>query len=231
VTGGDFSSDKPLLLFMHGFPESWAAWQAQLVYFARLGFPVAAFDMRGYGLSTAPAEVSAYAQRLLVADVQAVVRKLRSSLSQQSEHDVVLVAHDWGAVVGWQAAFAAHSKRGGGQFSISKWVLASAPHPAEFVSHALLHDRFQLLRSWYILWLQVPYVGAWIYMAPQRFLKNIRTANPKQQLAIFSDPASATGMTHYYKQLVRESMSGDTQAAYANGNREQKGEAAREHAG
>ncbi len=69
--------------------ETWSTWQAQLVYFARLGFPVAAFDMRGYGLSTSPQAVSAYSAKNLVADVLKIVQKLRA----QADHEVVVVAH------------------------------------------------------------------------------------------------------------------------------------------
>lgn len=69
--------------------ETWSTWQAQLVYFARLGFPVAAFDMRGYGLSTSPQSVSAYSAKKLVADVLKIVQKLRA----QADHEVVVVAH------------------------------------------------------------------------------------------------------------------------------------------
>jgi pimeloyl-ACP methyl ester carboxylesterase len=152
VSGGDFSSDKPILCMVHGFPETWATWQSQLVYFARLGFPVAAFDMRGFGLSTAPAEPSAYSAKLLVADQLAVVRKLRSMCSDADDHDVVLITHDMGGVVGWQTAFtAAAARRDSG---ISKFVFAAAPHPAEFIRYSLFVDRFQLLRSWYMRWFQ-----------------------------------------------------------------------------
>ena len=137
VTGGDFSSSKPLLLFLHGFPEMWTTWQSQLVYFARLGFPVAAMDLRGFGLSTAPADVGAYSMRTLVGDVTKVIRKLTSN-GDSSDHsssssspapcrDVVLCGHDWGGVVGWNVAFLEHNDD---VKAITKMVIANAPHPS-----------------------------------------------------------------------------------------------------
>lgn len=85
--GGDFASSKPRLLFLHGFPENWSTWSHQLVYFARLGFAVAAMDLRGHGASDAPAETSAYRMRVLVSDVLAVIRKL----SENGTHKIVLI--------------------------------------------------------------------------------------------------------------------------------------------
>lgn len=51
VTTG--SSDKPLMLLLHGFPELWGMWEHQLRHF-REDYNVAAIDMRGYGESSRP---------------------------------------------------------------------------------------------------------------------------------------------------------------------------------
>lgn len=135
ITGGDYNSSKPLIFFVHGFPECWSTWQSQMVYFARLGYPVAAMDMRGFGLSSAPADAGAYAMRTLVGDVVKVLSKLRTNGdSSASSHgsaerarNVVLCGHDWGGVVAWNLAFLEHNDE---VKSISKMVIANAPHPS-----------------------------------------------------------------------------------------------------
>jgi len=211
VTGGDFSSSKPLLLFVHGFPESWATWHAQLVYFARQGHPVAAFDMRGYGLSSAPAEVEAYSGTHLTADVRAVVRHLRAQLTspRSAEHEVVVVAHDWGSMVNWQVGWLTASSPSP-KLEISRFVLASAPHPEAFNEYAFFQDRLQLLCGWYVLWFQVPFLPAfWLYSNPGFFVRFLlKSSDPDITRSCFSNPDTCRGMTHYYKAMVREQMSG-----------------------
>jgi pimeloyl-ACP methyl ester carboxylesterase len=58
----------PLVLFVHGFPELWSAWRHQLPALAAAGYRAVAIDVRGYGRSSAPADVAAYRMRELVAD-------------------------------------------------------------------------------------------------------------------------------------------------------------------
>jgi len=219
VTGGNFAaSSKPLLLFVHGFPECWSTWQGQLVFFAKLGFPVAAMDMRGFGLSTAPQNVSAYAARNLVDDVLRVIRKLREQRASAiggNGGDVVLIAHDWGGVVGWNVAFEAAlaaANHGGGAAvedarSITKLVLCSAPHPAHFIYYATLKDRFQLLRSWYMLFFQLPLLPElWMHASPQRFARALSHSDQELLPAMVADSATCTGMLNYYRAAAREQL-------------------------
>ncbi|MCU1504824.1 MAG: hypothetical protein JWM12_4178 [Ilumatobacteraceae bacterium] len=87
----------PLVLFCHGFPESWYSWRHQLPAVAAAGFRAVAIDMRGYGQTSKPAAVGAYTMNHLVGDVVGVVAAL-------GERDAVVVGHDWGAPVAWYAA-------------------------------------------------------------------------------------------------------------------------------
>lgn len=80
----------PLVLLVHGFPESWYSWRHQLPALAAAGYRVAALDVRGYGRSSRPAAVEAYRMRELVEDCVAVVEAL-------GERTAVVVGHDWGA--------------------------------------------------------------------------------------------------------------------------------------
>ncbi|MFD5078576.1 alpha/beta fold hydrolase [Streptomyces sp. NPDC058371] len=87
----------PLVLLVHGFPESWYSWRHQLPALAAAGFRAVAVDVRGYGRSSKPREVAAYRMLELVDDHTAVVRAL-------GESSAVVVGHDWGATIAAQCA-------------------------------------------------------------------------------------------------------------------------------
>jgi pimeloyl-ACP methyl ester carboxylesterase len=87
----------PLVVFCHGFPESWYSWRHQLPAVAEAGFRAVALDMRGYGHTSQPAAISAYSISHLVGDVVGVVAAL-------GERQAVVVGHDWGAPVAWYSA-------------------------------------------------------------------------------------------------------------------------------
>lgn len=87
----------PLVLLCHGFPELWFSWRAQLGALAAAGYRAVAPDMRGYGGTTAPDDGTAYTQLHLVGDMVELVRSLK-------ETQAVIVGHDWGAPVAWNAA-------------------------------------------------------------------------------------------------------------------------------
>jgi pimeloyl-ACP methyl ester carboxylesterase len=87
----------PLVLLCHGFPELWISWREQLNALAAAGYRAVAPDMRGYGGTSAPDDVTAYSQLHLVGDMVELVRALK-------ETRAVIVGHDWGAPVAWNAA-------------------------------------------------------------------------------------------------------------------------------
>ncbi|MDP9166512.1 MAG: alpha/beta hydrolase [Actinomycetota bacterium] len=89
--------EGPLVLFCHGFPESWYSWRHQLQVVADAGFRAVAMDMRGYGNTSAPEDIGAYTMSHLVGDAVGVVRALGA------DH-AVIVGHDWGAPVAWYSA-------------------------------------------------------------------------------------------------------------------------------
>ncbi|MFF3216862.1 alpha/beta fold hydrolase [Streptomyces sp. NPDC002886] len=80
----------PLVLLVHGFPESWYSWRHQLPALAAAGYRAVALDVRGYGRSSRPAAVDAYRMLDLVEDNVALVHAL-------GEEKAVVVGHDWGA--------------------------------------------------------------------------------------------------------------------------------------
>lgn len=87
----------PLVLLVHGFPESWYSWRHQLPALAAAGYRAAAIDVRGYGRSSRPAEVAAYRMTAHVGDNVGVVRAL-------GEETATVIGHDWGSTIAADSA-------------------------------------------------------------------------------------------------------------------------------
>ena len=87
----------PLVLLVHGFPESWYSWRHQLPALAAAGYRAVAIDVRGYGRSSSPPAVEAYRMLAHVSDNVGVVRGL-------GESEAVVVGHDWGAPIAADSA-------------------------------------------------------------------------------------------------------------------------------
>ncbi len=91
------AGEGPLVLFVHGFPESWYSWRHQLGPVADAGYRAVAIDVRGYGRSSAPPAVEDYRMLRKVADNVALVEALGAERA-------VVVGHDWGAPIAWNSA-------------------------------------------------------------------------------------------------------------------------------
>src|SRR5246127_2326209 len=83
----------PLVLMVHGFPESWYSWRHQMKPIADAGFTAAALDVRGYGGSSKPHPVEAYDMAHMVADVVGTIDALGG------RERAILLGHDWGAPI------------------------------------------------------------------------------------------------------------------------------------
>ncbi|MES1201728.1 MAG: alpha/beta hydrolase [Pseudomonadota bacterium] len=88
----------PLVVMVHGFPESWYSWRHQLEPLAQAGFTACAIDVRGYGGSDKPHAVEAYDMDTITADVAGVIDALSPNAP------AVLIGHDWGAPIVWNTA-------------------------------------------------------------------------------------------------------------------------------
>ena len=62
VEGGE--DEKPLMVFVHGFPEFWFVWRHQMRFFAEAGYRVLALDLPGYGDSEKPDNLDQYHVRV-----------------------------------------------------------------------------------------------------------------------------------------------------------------------
>ena len=91
------AGEGPLVLLVHGFPESHHSWRHQLPVLAAAGYRAVALDVRGYGRSSAPTEIAAYRMLQLVADNVELVAALGAD-------QAVVVGHDWGAPIAWTSA-------------------------------------------------------------------------------------------------------------------------------
>ncbi len=97
------AGEGPLVLMLHGFPESWYSWRHQLVALAAAGYHAVAPDQRGYCATGPPggpghdADVGQYTILHLAGDVIALMDAL-------GEEQAVVAGHDWGAPVAWHAA-------------------------------------------------------------------------------------------------------------------------------
>lgn len=92
------AGNGPLVILVHGFPESWYSWRHQIKPLTDAGFQVAIPDVRGYGGSDKPPAIDAYSIKALTSDMAAIARAL--SPSEQA----VIIGHDWGAPIAWNSA-------------------------------------------------------------------------------------------------------------------------------
>lgn len=185
-------SGERLVVLLHGFPECWYSWRHQLMAFGDR-YRVVAPDMRGYNLSDKPARVDDYRISALVDDVLGLIRHCGA-------REAAIIGHDWGAVVAWTIAR---------NYPEYVWKLAALQVPPTAVWRANMTFR-QALRSWYILFFQLPYVPEWWistgdFAALERMFKN--TARPgtftDTDIAIYKEAlrqrGALTGAINYYR--------------------------------
>lgn len=115
---------RPLMLFLHGFPEAAFVWDEMLAHFSAPehgGYWCVAPNLRGYAGSSSPAEVSAYRAKFVVQDLVA----LKQALSPDAPL-ACLVAHDWGGAVAWNMANQ-HPQL------MHQLAIINSPHPGTFL--------------------------------------------------------------------------------------------------
>ena len=116
---------RPVLLFLHGFPEAAFAWDALLEHFSRPehgGYRCVAPNLRGYEHSSAPSRVEDYRAKHLVQDIVALI----DTECGAGQPLAALLAHDWGGALAWAVANQ-HPQR------MRQLVIVNAPHPGTFL--------------------------------------------------------------------------------------------------
>jgi pimeloyl-ACP methyl ester carboxylesterase len=134
-------SEPPVVLLLHGFPDSWRLWRHQLTALAKAGHRVIAPDLRGFGKTDKPARVEDYKLRTLVADVVGLLDVLDVDRA-------AVVGHDWGASLAWAVARFVPDR-------VSKLVVVSVGHPLAGAAAGLAQRQL----SWYMLWFLFPGVA------------------------------------------------------------------------
>ncbi len=181
-----------LALCLHGFPEHAVSWRAQMPVLAALGYRVWAVNQRGYGRSARPEGIAAYALPELVDDVAGLI-------DASGAGSVVLIGHDWGAMVAW--CVAATRAR-----PLERLVIMNVPHPLCF--RAAMTRWRQRRRSWYIAFFQLPRLPERMLSsnggaAAARMFRPLRL--PPEILSVYAgqlaEPGAATAMLNWYRAM------------------------------
>ncbi|HKP86667.1 MAG TPA: alpha/beta hydrolase [Blastocatellia bacterium] len=197
-----------LIMFVHGFPEFWYEWKNQLAEFGG-DYMAVAPDMRGYNLSSKPAEVEQYQVKYLIEDLRALADHL-------GQKKFILVAHDWGGAIAWAFAIA-HPDY------LEKLVIINAPHPGVF-ARELRENPAQQKASQYMLFFRSPqaeaqlsannYAGLVQAVLGEGLKSGAFTEEDKKAyIEAWSQPGALTGGLNYYRaaRLGPPSGEGDKQ--------------------
>lgn len=188
------SGDR-LALCLHGFPELHYSWRFQIPLLVERGWRVWAPNLRGYGGSDRPAGANAYHIDKLLGDVAALI-------DASGAREVLLIAHDWGAIIAWQ--FAIRKIR-----PLLGLVIMNVPHPMPFKRE--LRKWAQLRASWYVFFFQLPRLPEWAFGRNRaRIIRRAfvgmavdKSRFPKEVTDIYASaamrPGALTAMINYYR--------------------------------
>jgi pimeloyl-ACP methyl ester carboxylesterase len=126
--------EGPLVVMVHGFPESWYSWRHQMAPLAAAGFTACAIDVRGYGGSDKPQAVDAYTMTNMTADVAGVIDALSPG------KPAVVIGHDWGAPIVWMTALL-HPTKVRGVAGLSVPYTGQPPAPLNHIFKAMYTDQ------------------------------------------------------------------------------------------
>jgi epoxide hydrolase 4 len=185
------AANAPRVMLLHGFPEAAFVWDEVMQALAPRA-NCCAPNLRGYAGSSAPADVSAYRPKHLVADVVALIEQFGAPLD-------VLVAHDWGGALAWNLAAARPDL-------LKRLLIINSPHPATFLRE-LRHNAAQQAASSYMNFLCRPdaekllsdkqFARLWPFFGDAAWLTDAVRA---QYRAVWQDQgAGLTGPLNYYR--------------------------------
>ena len=194
-----------LIMFLHGFPEFWYEWKDQLAEFGR-DYQTVAPDMRGYNLSSKPADVEQYRVKYLIEDVRALAEHL-------GHKKFILVAHDWGGGVAWPFAMR-HPEY------LEKLIIINAVHPVVFMRE-LRDNPAQQKASQYILVYRTPRAEEILsrnnYALPASNLLEdglkqgyFTEEDKKAYIEAWLQPGALTGGLNYYRAAHLGSFTGES---------------------
>ncbi|XP_041361319.1 epoxide hydrolase 4-like [Gigantopelta aegis] len=188
VASGD--EGKPLMLFVHGFPEFWYSWRHQIKEFQK-DYRVVAIDQRGYGDSDHPSGVGNYRREKLAGDLKQMIPALGYS-------SCILVGHDWGGVIAWVFA-SLHPDM------VTRLIVMNAPHPLGFQKYIRSHIG-QLKKSWYIFFFQVPIISEFFF--EMNDMKYLELSLAKKPLGLCVGSMSNSDIEAYKYAFSKSGFSG-----------------------
>lgn len=173
---------KPLVLFIHGFPDFWYSWRHQMTALADNYYCVA-IDQRGYNLSDKPKGQENYDAKFLVADVIAVIKHI-------GMEKAIIVGHDWGGAVAWGLA------QNAPQY-VDKLIVLNLPH-LRGVARELANNPTQQKNSAYARQFQKE--GAHLLLVPGMLAAWVKDPEAKKKYIEAFKRSDVECMLHYYKQ-------------------------------
>jgi len=191
--------DGRLLILLHGFPEFWYGWRRQIGPLAAAGYRVLVPDQRGYNLSGKPRRVSSYNLDRLARDVLGLIEAAGAAKAR-------VVAHDWGALVGWWLGIRYPQ-------TLERLALLNVPHPL-VMQRALLHSSAQRKKSRYMFFYQLPWLPERIFTRND-FAYAEKALRGSSRSGTFSDedivrykeawsqPRAVRSMIHWYRAALR----------------------------
>ncbi|MEZ6073427.1 MAG: alpha/beta hydrolase [Pirellulales bacterium] len=177
VTAGN----GPLVVLLHGFPDYWYTWRAQMPALAK-HFQVVALDMRGYNHSDQPEGVENYSVDRLTADVAAVIAHF-------GRKSAIVVGHDWGGYVAWTLAMTRPEL-------VDRLVILNLPHPRGLLRE-LTHNSDQQKASAYARAFQKPDAAASVQ--PEQLAFWVSDPAAREKYIVAMRRSSIEGMLNYYK--------------------------------
>ncbi len=190
-TDGDRS--KPLMLFLHGFPDIAESWKSQMDYFKNNYF-VVAYDQRGYNTSVKFKKKSEYRIDRLADDVKQVIE-------YYGYNKAIVVSHDWGGIVAYHFS-ETYSEM------VDRLVVTNAPHFLAWKSK-MTKSLFQGFKSWYVFFFQIPWIPDFVARyGGLRFLMWFSSnkgsfSNLSQHKKAWKQPGAINGMLGWYRNVFR----------------------------
>lgn len=169
---------RPVIVFLHGFPEAAFVWDELLEHFAARGWRCVAPNLRGYEKSTQPAEVEAYRPKHMVQDIADLIRAQGAPIE-------LLVAHDWGGALAWGLANQQPEL-------VKRLAIINSPHPGTFLRELKSNPKQQHASA---------YMNFLIRPDAERLL---REDDYRRLWAFFTNWGGAPWLTDAVKQQYRE---------------------------
>jgi len=182
------------LLFLHGFPDHWGAWRRLMMVFEET-HRVIAPDLRGYGASSRPTDISAYRPEALTADVTSLMQAL-------DLQNTTVIGHDWGATLAFWTAMTDASR-------ISRLIILNGAHPY-ILQDRIWDDPQQRRASQYVRDLSADGPHPWLreenavdiaqqWLAPALFDNKLHQSEYDDYIALWSDKGAWQAMRNWYR--------------------------------